>query len=208
MVKLQRRKGLRAFTLIELLVVIAIIAILAALLLPAVARARRSARMMQTVNNGRNIFTLLFAQDMDDFAMGLASPYPKSAARGGTDTSSTDYFIRMKDTGKLEVEYSYFAAPGVDPATGTTFEAENNAWAIVTDVTDGSPAQLPILFTRNIDGGNALDPANGHQLDGAIEPFRGEGSVVVYFGGSASKLTSDAMLLFNPTGQSNEVLRP
>lgn len=204
MVTLKRRKGLKAFTLIELLVVIAIIAILAALLLPAVARARRSARMMQTVNNGRNIFTLLFAQDMDDFAMGKASPYPRST---GSDGTSTAYFTRMKNTGKLEVELSYLAAPGIDPATGGTFTADNNAWCMVTDVSDGSPAQLPVLFTRNIDGGTALKGATAHELMDE-EPFRTEGAVVVFFGGSASKLTEDAMDLFNPAGQSNVVLRP
>jgi prepilin-type N-terminal cleavage/methylation domain-containing protein len=203
MLKLQRRKGLKAFTLIELLVVIAIIAILAALLLPAVARARRSARMMQTVNNGRNIFTLLFAQDMDDFAMGKKSPYPQN----GEFSTSTEYFENMVSRGKLDVSLSYFAAPGVDPATGGTFTADNNAWAIVEDISDGSPAQLPVLFTKNIDGAAALDSNNGHILTDD-EPFRTEGSVVVFFGGSAAKLTADAMDLFNPAGESNSVLRP
>lgn len=201
-------RGRRAFTVIEMLAVIAAGACLLVLLTLWLSRARHDARITGTLSLGRQIFTLLVADDMDRFAAGSNSSAPP-APRVSRYASSTDYFNKMKQQGKLDVDLMIFSAPGIPPATGSVMTAENNAWKVTLDVNDASPSLLPVMFTRNIDTpGYRLKPGNDHHLIASEKPFGNTGAIAIQYAGSTLKLTPSTMKLFNPSGASNAVLVP
>ncbi len=83
-------RGRAAFTLIELLVVISIIALLIGLLLPALSRARQSARVTQCLAQLKNVYTGC-ATYSSEFGGVIATGIPP--AYGGSGENDRTYFL-------------------------------------------------------------------------------------------------------------------
>lgn len=161
-------KTFRAFTLIELLVVIAIIAILAALLLPALSRAKNSAKAVACRNNLKQwgLTTQLYVTDNQDFLPQEGKPTPLE-----TDLNNSKYqawYIQLPDEVKLKPyrEMPWRTNPAAD-VSGTIWLCPSNPRRC--DKSSKTNNLFHYCLNGGFDGIDATDHANNIKL--ASIPF-------------------------------------
>ncbi len=224
MTKAMRRSGDKGFTLIELLVVIAIIGILAALLFPAIQGALLKAKAIKIGSNGRQIHLGIFDASMEASAVDLPEVWPDD----GEYATSTEFLTAAVTNEWIKgVDCSFFSAPGIpvssatyDETTGDldgTFDSEHNAWCLTEGLAEGTPANVPFIFTRNwsssadSEAGSTLDEID--QLcdpeDPAV-PFGKSLGIVITKGGAVKILNKKIATAanFNPTEADKSFVRP
>jgi len=144
----------QGFTLIELMAVIAIIGILVTLVSPQIGRVQLRGKLTQQAHHAKSIVEAVMAKES---ASRFNSGWPQSSPDGENQDaygSSNDFLADLVEDGYLDVDYTFFAGPGMTPArTEDEFRtggAAVNAWCIVLNVNDTTPGNFPVVFLQNM----------------------------------------------------------
>ena len=142
-----KKRYTKCFTLIELLVVIAIIGILASMMLPALNRARETARGAQCKNQLKQIAyaAIMYTTDNRDFFPGRLWATPASSSNAAKYGSITPILDKNNLNNWGQVKNTILTCPGLqrDYPAGNT-GVFHNTYSINAQLTTISEAGVPI----------------------------------------------------------------
>ena len=167
------KKASRGFTLIELLVTILIIALLAALLLPALGRAKLTARRINCVSNLKQINIALSSYRSDNKGS-MISFQPEGS--NGVEWVGTLFFDFAKVTNVLVCPSAPLMTPGQVAESGNNAIPGQNAgtahqaWYKAPGLTQGSYIINGWCYSANDPFGNKMPGLRIYQGGGRGEP--------------------------------------
>ncbi|HCE46207.1 MAG TPA: hypothetical protein DET40_21895 [Lentisphaeria bacterium] len=150
------------FTLIELLVVIAIIAILASLLLPALTRAKESARKISCMSRMRQMMqaTLSYAQDFDSNFM-AGQKYNNGLPAESLRCMRTDIFTTFLQN-YIANKWEVMVCPNLERADGSPF-AQNDETKLPYYINEGPGSTYRMGYLYMGDK-NQMNTLRGYQF--------------------------------------------